>query len=112
MVADSLLYAPFQGWVYFDRVDPGRRFALPWADLLRPLRGDWGAPNRVHHNRVYHNRVYRNRVHHNRVHHNRVHQLTNSQGLMICPYLPLYSGFLFSTNAFIPSFWSSVAKSM
>jgi len=27
-------------------------------------------------------------------------------------YFPFHSGFLFSTNAFIPSFWSSLAKGM
>jgi len=29
----TLLQAPFQGWVIVIVLTPGRRFALPWADV-------------------------------------------------------------------------------
>ncbi len=43
---DDRLIAPgcsaLSGLSGFGRADPGRRFALPWADMLRPLRGNSG----------------------------------------------------------------------
>lgn len=39
-------------------------------------------------------------------------RLTLKVSRTVLIYFPFHSGFLFSTNAFIPSFWSSLAKSM